>query len=195
MGRVTGPFQELSMSVSAEQALESQIQAKGLTTAPRVTPAAIDAMIKTTELIKIEPSIMLCVLTLHNGLTVVGKNLGSISPENYDEELAKQLAMRDARDQLWPLAGFMLAEDIHRGNRPLTQEQRELPDHVQRVITEMYQVAARLMGLSEFLVKLDAGVLDWMDLSIEEIADLREQHGLMKDYVAVLQRRLSRAGV
>ncbi|MBO6276603.1 MAG: hypothetical protein J6N20_04085 [Pseudomonas sp.] len=183
------------MSVTDEQALEQQIVAKGLTKAPRVTPEALEAMIKTTELIKIEPSILLCVLTLHNGLTVVGKNLGSVCPENYDEDLAKQLAMRDARDQLWPLAGFMLAEDIHRGNRPLTQEQRELPDHVQRVLTEMYQVAARLMGLSEFLVQVDAGSLEALELSAVEVADLREQHGLMKDYVTVLQRRLSRAGV
>lgn len=182
------------MSTPAEQALEAQIQAKGLTSVPRVTPAALDAMIKTTELIKIEPSILLCVLTLHNGLTVVGKNLGSVCPENYDEDLGKQLAMRDARDQLWPLAGFMLAEDIHRGNRPLTQEQRELPDHVQRVLTEMYQVAARLMGLTEFLVKYDAEQLGDFELSADEVADLREQHGLMKNYVAVLQRRLSRAG-
>jgi hypothetical protein len=183
------------MSSPAEQALESQIQAKGLTNAPRVTPAALDAMIKSTELIKIEPSILLCILTLHNGLTVVGKNLGSVCPENYDEALGKQLAMRDARDQLWPLAGFMLAEDIHRGNRPLTQEQRELPDHVQRVITEMFQVAARLMGLSEFLAKLDGGELSSLNLSDDEVADLREQHGLMKSYVEVLQRRLARAGV
>lgn len=183
------------MSVSAEQALESEIQAKGLTNAPRVTPAALDAMIKTTELIKIEPSILLCVLTLHNGLTVVGKNLGSVCPENYDEELGKKLAFKDARDQLWPLAGFMLAEDIHRGNRPLTQEQRELPDHVQRVITEMYQVAARLMGLTEFLAKLDAGVLVGLNMAEDEISDLRKQHGLMSGYVEVLQQRLSRAGV
>lgn len=183
------------MSTPAEQTLESVIKAKGLTTAPRVTPAALDAMVKSTELIKIDPSILLCVLTLHNGLTIVGKNLGSVCPENYDEDLAKQLAHRDARDQLWPLAGFMLAEDIHRGNRPLTQEQRELPDHVQRVITEMYQVGSRLMGLSEFLAKFDAGVLGALELSDDEVADLREQHGLMSSYVEVLQRRLARAGV
>lgn len=183
------------MSVPAEQKLEDAIQAKGLTNAPRVTPAAIDAMIKTTELIKIDPSILLCVLTLHNGLTVVGKNLGSVCPENYDEELGKKLAFKDAREQLWPLAGFMLAEDIHRGNRPLTQEQRELPDHVQRVITEMYQVGARLMGLTEFLAQYDAGVLSSLELSDAEVGDLREQHGHMKGYVETLQRRLSRAGV
>lgn len=183
------------MSTSAEQKLEAEIQAKGLTSAPRVTPAALDSMIKDTALIKIDDVGMLCVLTLHNGLKIVGKNLGPVCPENYNEDLAKQLAHRDARDQLWPLAGFMLAEDIHRGNRPLTQEQRELPDHVQRVITEMYQVASRLMGLTEFLAKVDAGVLGELQLSDLELADLREQHGLMKDYVAVLQRRLDRAGV
>ena len=181
------------MTSPAEQALEQEIVAKGLTKAPRVTPAALEAMIKTTELIKIEPSIILCVLTLHNGLTVVGKNLGSVSPENYDEELGKQLAMRDARDQLWPLAGFMLAEDIHRGNRPLTQEQRELPDHVQQVIGVMYQLASRLQGITDFLENDDAvaaaGVPD------EEVSDLNETAVLLGRLVAVYQRRLDRAGV
>lgn len=183
------------MSTPAEQALEAQIQAKGLTAAPRVTPAAIDAMIASQELLKVDELGMLCVITLHNGIKILGKNLGSVSRENYNEDIAKQKAYEDARIQLWPLAGFLLAEDIHRGNRPLTQEQRELPDHVQRVLTEMYQVASRLMGLTEFLVEVDAGSLEALELTAEEIADLRTQHGLMKDYVAVLQRRLSRAGV
>lgn len=183
------------MSTPAEQALEAQIKAKGLDQAPRVTPAAIDAMIASQELIKVDELGMLCAITLHNGMKILGKNLGSVSRENYDEGIAKQKAYEDARNQLWPLAGFMLAEDIHRGNRPLTQKQRELPDHVQRVITEMYQVASRLMGLTEFLAKFDAGSLTTLGLSEDEVADLREQHGVMKGYVEVLQRRLARAGV
>ena len=181
------------MSVPAEQALEAAIQAKGLTTAPRVTPAAIDAMIKTTELIKIEPSIMLCVLTLHNGVTVVGKNLGPISAENYDEGIAKQKAHADARGQLWPLAGFLLAEDIHRGNRPLTQEQRELPDHVQLVMTEMYQLASRLQGITDFLANDDA--IDAAEVPDAEVADLADSAELLGKLVVVYQRRLARAGV
>lgn len=183
------------MSTPAEQALEAQIKAKGLDQAPRVTPAAIEAMIASQELIKVDELGMLCAITLHNGMKILGKNLGSVSRENYDEGIAKQKAYEDARNQIWPLAGFMLAEDIHRGNRPLTQEQRELPDHVQRVITEMYQVASRLIGLSEFLAKLDGGALEALELSDDEVADLREQHTLMKGYVEVLQRRLARAGV
>lgn len=183
------------MSTKDEAATEAQIQALGLDKAPRVTPAALDAMIKDQSLIAIDGLGMLCQITLHNGFTVLGKNLGSVSAENYSVDLAKKFAYEDARNQLWPFAGFMLAEDLHRGNRPLTQEQRELPDHVQRVLTEMYQVASRLMGLTEFLVEVDAGSLEALELTAEEIADLRTQHGLMKDYVAVLQRRLSRAGV
>lgn len=179
------------MSVSAEQALESQIQAKGLTVAPRVTPAVIDAMIASTELIKIDDVGMFAFLRLHNGIKVVGKNLGPVSPENYNEDLAKQLAVRDARDQLWPLAGFLLAEDIHRGNRPLTQEQRELPDHVQQVLGEMYQFASRLNGISDFLA--DEGIRS--QVAAVEVADLEETSVLLGKLVAVYQRRLSRAGV
>lgn len=183
------------MSTSAEQKLEAEIQAKGLTSAPRVTPAALDSMIKDTALIKIDDVGMLCVLTLHNGLKVVGKNLGPVCPENYNEEMAKQLAHRDAREQLWPLAGFMLAEDIHRGNRPLTQEQRELPDHVQRVLTEMYQYAARLQGITEFFDQVDSGALDVSDMSVEELTNLRQSGVLLAQLVNITKGRLERAGV
>jgi hypothetical protein len=183
------------MSTSAEQKLEAEIQAKGLTSAPRVTPAALDSMIKDTALIKIDDVGMLCVLTLHNGLKIVGKNLGPVCPENYNEDLAKQLAHRDARDQLWPLAGFMLAEDIHRGNRPLTQEQRELPDHVQRVLTEMYQYASRLQGITDFFDQVDSGALDTAEYSAEELVDLRQCGVLLAKLVNVTQGRLNRAGV
>lgn len=183
------------MSTSAEQKLEAEIQAKGLTSAPRVTPAALDSMIKDTALIKIDDVGMLCVLTLHNGLKIVGKNLGPVCPENYNEEMAKQLAHRDAREQLWPLAGFMLAEDIHRGNRPLTQEQRELPDHVQRVLTEMYQYAARLQGITEFFDQVDSGALDVSDMSVAELTNLRQSGVLLAQLVNITKGRLERAGV
>lgn len=183
------------MSVQSEQALEKQIQDLGLNVAPRVTPAMADAAIKDQSLIKIDGIGMLCNIELHNGFKLLGKNLGPVSAPNYSEQMAKQLAYEDARKQIFPFLGFMLAEDIYRGNRPLTQEQLEMPAHVQRVITEMYQVAARLLGLTEFLAKFDAGTLSDLNMTDDEIADLREQHGYMKSYVAVLQRRLDRAGV
>lgn len=185
------------MSLSEAQ-LEQIIQSKGLNKAPRVTPEQVDAMIATKELITLDGIGALVLITLHNGIKVLGKNLGSISPENFNMDIAKQKAYDDARHQIWPIAGAILAEDLYRGNNPLTEEQRKLPAHVQRVITEMYQEASRLMGLTEFLAKLDAGELDAelvSSLAQEEVADLREQHGVMKQKVAILQRRLDRAGV
>ena len=178
------------MSTPAEQALESQIQAKGLNAA-RVTPAMIDALIKDQALIKIDDVGMLCQITLHNGFSILGKNLGSVSRENYNEDIAKQKAYEDARAQIWPFAGFMLAEDIHRGNRPLTQAQRELPDHVQLVLTEMFQLASRLSGITDFLADSDARA----EVDQVEVADLEESATLLGKLVAVYQRRLSRAGV
>lgn len=184
--------------VAQEQALEKLIQDQKLNTAPRVTPEQVDAMVKIRELIQIDDVGAIVLYTLHNGLKVLGKNLGSISPANFNMDIAKAKADDDARAQLWPIAGAILAEDLYRGNMPLTDEQRALPAHVQRVLVEMYQVAGRLMGLTEFLTQLDAGSLDAelvASLAPEEVADLRLQHGLMKDYVQVLQRRLERAGV
>ena len=183
------------MSTPAEQQLESVIQAKGLNTAPRVTPAMIDAMVKDQALIKIDDVGMLCVITLHNGLKVVGKNLGTVSPENYDEEIAKHLAYKDARNQLWPLAGFLLAEDIHRGNRPLTEAQRELPDHIQQVLGNMYQYASRLQGITDFFDQYDTDASIGEGLAEEEIQDLRQTGVLLAKLVQVTQKRLDRAGV
>ena len=185
------------MTTASEQQMEAAVKSLGLNEAPRVTPGQIDAMVASQELITLEGIGAIVLITLHNGLKVLGKNLGSISPANFNMEIAKQKAYEDARHQLWPIAGAILAEDLYRGNNPLTEAQRQLPAHVQRVIAEMYQTASRLAGLTEFLVKLDAGDLASelvASLAPEEIADLREQHGLMKQYVAVLQRRLDRAG-
>jgi hypothetical protein len=183
------------MSTKDEAVTEAQIQALGLTKAPRVTPAALDAMIKEQSLLKIDGLGMLCQITLHNGFSVLGKNLGAVSAENYSEELAKKFAYEDARNQLWPFAGFLLAEDIHRGNRPLTQEQRELPDHVQKVLTEMFQYASRLQGITEFFDEVDSGKLDVSDMAADELQDLRQTGVLLAKLVNVTQGRLNRAGV
>lgn len=179
------------MSTPAEQALEQVIQQKGLNTAPRVTPEQIDAMIKSQELISIDGVGALVLITLHNGMKVLGKNLGSVSPANFDPDVAKQKAYEDARGQVWPIAGAILAEDLHRGNRPLTEEQRKLPDHVQLVIGEMYQLASRLNGITDFLAN-DAALAE---VDAVEVADLQESADLLGKLVAVYQRRLTRAGV
>lgn len=61
--------------------------------------------------------VTICVMVLANGFTVVGVNHGPADPANFDAELGKDYARRNAVDQIWPLEGYllkqMLAEKAH----------------------------------------------------------------------------------
>lgn len=82
---------------------------------PRVTPEAVDAAICGKLFSVIPGGITVCVLTLYNGLRVVGVNLGPVSPGNADPLIGEELAFKDARAKVWPILGAILAENIHRG--------------------------------------------------------------------------------
>lgn len=70
----------------------------------------------------------LCILVLQNGWTVVGKS-ACVSPEVFDAEKGKQLALADAMDQMWALEGYVLKTFLHlqkfgdtEGDAPLSFE-------------------------------------------------------------------------
>ena len=118
--------------------IEQEIQAKGLT-APRVTPADIDANINSEHYFTAadgyrsspcydpnghahEPLpapaplelLTFCVLVLRNGFTVTGES-ACASPENFDEEIGRKIARQNAVNKIWPLLGFSLRDAIHEG--------------------------------------------------------------------------------
>jgi hypothetical protein len=94
-----------------EQDLEESIQAKGLT-APRLTPALIDATIVYAEYFRVpNTTCTICALILKNRYVVVGKS-AAISMENFDEEIGKQVAYSDAREQIWALEGYALKDSL-----------------------------------------------------------------------------------
>lgn len=111
--------------------IEQEIQAKGLT-APRITPADIEANIRQTYFFTAEegaqgalaktdpelgaefPSISMltfCVLVLKNGFTVTGES-ACASPENFDAEIGRKVARQNAVEKIWPLLGFALKERL-----------------------------------------------------------------------------------
>lgn len=113
--------------------IEQEIQAKGLT-APRVTPADIEAEIvaeftfvaKTgaqygaiygdaKQLARLE-ELTFCVLVLRNGFTVTGES-ACVSPENFDAEIGRMIARQNAVEKIWPLLGFRLRDQL--ASRPL----------------------------------------------------------------------------
>lgn len=118
--------------------IEQEIIAKGLT-APRVTPADIEANIASEhyftaydgrygalangsyvgrevpkvnddDLVALE-LLTFCVLTLRNGFTVTGES-ACASPENFDAEMGRKIARANAVQKIWPLMGYVLKQKL-----------------------------------------------------------------------------------
>lgn len=94
-----------------EQAIESEIQAKGLN-APRLSPEKIDAVI-VEEDYHVFPgtTLTVCCLKLRNGFTVTGESAAA-SPSNFNEEIGRKIARTNAREKIWALEGYLLREKL-----------------------------------------------------------------------------------
>jgi hypothetical protein len=97
-----------------EQQIEEMIQAKGKT-APRVRPQDLDDAIDPHVAVQYHvfpgSNTTVCLLTMKNGFTVVGES-SCVDPTNFDEEIGREVAYKDARNKLWPLLGFALRERL-----------------------------------------------------------------------------------
>ena len=94
-----------------ENELEEEIQNKNLN-APRLTPDIIDSLIKEKSFHRLTDVLTVCVLTLQNGFTVTGES-ACASPENYDQQIGEDIAFTNARDKIWPLAGYALKQKLY----------------------------------------------------------------------------------
>ncbi|BAU91191.1 hypothetical protein MPPM_2586 [Methylorubrum populi] len=91
--------------------LETELKAKGLN-APRLTPALIDACI-VGEAYHVFPgtTLTVCALTLRNGFNVTGESAAA-SPANFDPEIGRQIARKNAREKIWAFEGYLLRERL-----------------------------------------------------------------------------------
>lgn len=116
-----------------DQTIEKEIQAKGLT-APRVTPADIEANIASEHYFLASDAMQqeravhvsdaigwvlgstqlltICILKMRNGFTVTGES-ACASPENFDAELGRKIARENAVKKIWPLLGYQLKERLY----------------------------------------------------------------------------------
>jgi hypothetical protein len=87
-----------------------------MSTAPRVTPADLDANIVHTEIVKhITHSgqiLRWAILTTRNGFAVTGRPSASVSPLNDNAEIGDALAIENAKNELWPLMGYELKSKL-----------------------------------------------------------------------------------
>lgn len=90
-----------------EQQIEQQINVKGLN-ALQLTPDFIDAQIISEQYYTFPgTTTTVCLLTLQNGFSVTGKS-DATSPENFDKQIERYTARRNARDKIWSLEGYLL---------------------------------------------------------------------------------------
>ncbi len=116
---------------TCDASIEEEILAKGLT-APRVTPADIEANIidelfftayeasiggdvaldeRPVAATRAHRLLTFCVLTLRNGFTVTGES-ACASPENFDAALGRKIARANAVNKVWPLMGYELKSKL-----------------------------------------------------------------------------------
>lgn len=94
-----------------DQEREQQIKEKGLV-APRLTPDFIDSKIKEAKYhVFDETCLTVCCLVLENGFTVTGES-ACASPENFDAEIGRDIALGNAREKIWTLEGYLLKERL-----------------------------------------------------------------------------------
>ena len=100
---------------TSDAGIERLIQAKGKT-APRVTPADLEANIINTEIVKhvsVNGQVLRwAVITTRNGFAVVGRPSVSVSPENDDAEIGVAVAISNTTNELWPLMGYELRSKL-----------------------------------------------------------------------------------
>lgn len=77
---------------------------------PKVTKDSIEAKIaKVDYLVLPDSTVTLCNITLKNGYSVRGES-ACVDPRNFNVEIGKSLAYKNAFEKLWQLEGYLLAE-------------------------------------------------------------------------------------
>lgn len=92
--------------------IESKIQEAGLD-GPRVTPSDVqDEILAALYHVFPGTTLTVCALVLKNGFVVTGESAAA-SPENFNEELGREIARKKAEEKIWPLLGYRLRDALH----------------------------------------------------------------------------------
>lgn len=169
-----------------DQEVEAEVQAKGLTAAPRVTPDQIDALMARVSYTggRIELTTSTIVHAFLDGTYLLASGHSAcVSAENFNAELGFKMAQEDAearaRDALWHLEGYALRKSLEAAPT----------DYRERVRLERGARASELDKLRVFM-KSEA----FAGLPVQSQHHLIEQEGAMQMLVDVLDRRIASFG-
>lgn len=158
-----------------KKSIEDKIQEKGLN-APRLNPQKIQS-VQGAKAFHVFPDTMLtvCVLTLVNGFTVTGES-ACVSPENFNAEIGREVAEKNAVEKIWALEGYLLKQRLF--------EQSKETTFIERLAVELEELGSKIKKLQPFIESKG-----YKKLSLSEQQDLLTQCQHMQDYHKVLSRR------
>lgn len=153
--------------------------------------------------------VTLCALVLKNGTKIVGVNYGPVSRENFNAEQGRQEARKHAIEQVWPLMGYVLRENLAQTEpvdsiyAPRAAERikegyaarigmrapeppKWLEPWQERVIAESRELEDRLAKLRSFLSSAAVAALTGHDQE-----RLHRQATIMDQYAKVLAERIA----
>ncbi len=95
----------------SDDEIEAELQAAGAT-APRLTPADIDAAIVAEDYYVFPgTTLTICALKLRNGFVVTGESAAA-SPENFNLRIGRNIARDNAKAKIWAFEGYLLRERL-----------------------------------------------------------------------------------
>lgn len=83
-----------------------------LTDAPSISQEMVDDFIVKTETQTMGGKTTVVRAVLRNGFTIV-ESSSCVSPENYSEEMGRQICMKHIKDRVWMLLGFLLQTAVN----------------------------------------------------------------------------------
>lgn len=91
----------------------------------KITAATIEDQIKATEYyVWPGTTLTLALIKLENGFNVLGKS-ACIDPDNFDAEMGRRLARKDAFEKIWPLEAYLLVEAKYQEKQAEEQQAKE----------------------------------------------------------------------
>lgn len=204
-----------------DEAIEKAIQEKGLN-APRVTPAELKENIDSEHYFTAFDGVLgayrnggdahpaggspstqtgsalnlltFCVLVLKNGFTVTGES-ACASPENFNAEIGRTIARKNAEQKIWPLMGYALKERLSAcsvcgsiGCAGCGSQHPVGSTFISRMSVELDELRDRLDNLNAFLDGDKASTVPE-----EVLSDLTLQRKAMTEYAFILSKRYDEA--
>lgn len=82
----------------------------------KITQEHIDAIIVSKTFIVLPDGVTtICQLILKNGFSVLGSS-ACVDPANFDLQMGRDIAFKNAQDKVWELEGYLLKEEMFRAS-------------------------------------------------------------------------------